>query len=366
MMTIYISEPWRMFKRSRYVKKHGFKRFKGTPKNIAEQIIQSCWNKEQNYFMVSSGHFCEFYSRDFGMCAEALVKLGHRKKVIQTLDYALSHFKKHRRITTSISPKGICFDFPTYGADSLPFIIRAIKAAKAKQILKKYNTFLKKEISYYFKTVFDRKTNLVKEGAHFSSMKDYSKRNSSCYSNCMLSMLNDDLAALKFYNPFSKYKIRQSILSTFWNGNYFYEDRSCEKTVTGDANTFPFWCGVTNSRMVFNLCMKSMEKARLTKPFLLKYTAKKQKTAPAIWQELLAGDYERDTVWIHLGACFLDVISRFDKKKLKQFLAQYEANIKKYGNFLEVYDRNGKPFKTLFYVTDESMLWVSKYLALKK
>ncbi len=33
---------------------------------------------------------------------------------------------------------------------------------------------------------------------------------------------------------------------------------------------------------------------------------------------------------------------------------------------LEVYDRNGKPFSTLFYHTDESMLWCANYLYLKK
>ena len=142
MQLINITEGLRIFRRSRYVKKHGFRRYKGTPEQIAEQIIEDCWNKKHKYFMVSSGHFCEFYSRDFGMCAEALVKLGHKKRVIQTLDYALKKFQEHGSITTSISPKGKCFDFPTYAADSVPFIMHSLAVAGAKDLVKKYYSFL--------------------------------------------------------------------------------------------------------------------------------------------------------------------------------------------------------------------------------
>jgi hypothetical protein len=366
MRIIHLSEALRMFRRSRYVNKHGFRQYKGTPKQIAEQIVDSCWNKKDRFFMVSSGHFCQFYSRDFGMSAEALVKLGHKKKVIQTLNYALKRMQKHGSITTTISPKGKPFDFPTYGADSLPFLIHAIRAAKATPILKKYRSFLMNEIEFYFEHVFDPHTDLVYQHKHFSSMKDYSQRNSSCYSNCMLSMLRDDLQALNFYNPFIKHDIKKAIIKNFWNGKYFHEDLSKTNIVTGDANTYPFWCNVTTSKDIFKKCLVSMDKAGLTKPFPLKYAATKKKTTPAILRELFAGDYERDTVWIHLGLCFLDTVKQYDKKRFNTYMKQYEHQIKKHKNFLELYDRNGEPFKTPFYIADEGMLWVSKYLALKK
>jgi hypothetical protein len=366
MKLIHLSAALRMFKRARYVKKHGIKSYKGSPAEVAKQIIDSCWDKKNRYFRVSSGHFNEFYCRDFGMCAEALVKLGYKKQAIQTLDYALSNFKKHGRMTTSISPEGKCFDFPYYGADSLPFIIHSLKIVKAKQLIKKYGSFIKDEIKYYHKTVFDKQTNLVRKDRHFSSMKDYAKRSSSCYSNCMLFMLADDLNTLKIKSPFPKEGIRRALLAQFWNGKYFYDDTTQQDVITGDANTFPFWCNVTNQKQVFYLCMKSMEKAKLTKPFPLKYTTEPKKIHSTYLFELFAGGYERDAIWMHLGLCFLDVIKRFDKKRFNQYMKQYDSLIKKHHNFLEVYDKNGRPFHNFFYYTDESMLWVSKYLALKK
>jgi hypothetical protein len=82
--------------------------------------------------------------------------------------------------------------------------------------------------------------------------------------------------------------------------------------------------------------------------------------------EFFAGDYERDPIWMHLGLCFLDVVKRYDGKSFSQYLMQYKSLIEKHKNFIEVYDAKGAPFHTKFYHADESMLWVSKYLALKK
>jgi hypothetical protein len=366
MRLIHLSEALRMYRRSRYVSKHGFHEYSGDDAKIAKQIIDSCWNKEKQYFQVSSGHFCEFYSRDFGMCAEALVKLGYKEKVTKTLDYALAKFRRHGRVTTSISPNGICFDFPYYAADSLPFIIRAINVSKAKRLLIEYGDFLVSEIDYYYANVFDNRLSLVKKDRFFSSMKDYSRRRSACYDNCMLSMLKDDLQELGFYNPFEDYDIKKSILHHLWNGHYFYDDIERQRVVTGDANVFPFWCGVVKSAHLFRLCMESMEKAGLTKPFPLKYTTKPDKIHRMHSLELFAGDYERDSIWMHLGLCFLDVVKKYDRPILSKFMKQYGSIIKKNHNFLEVYDAKGEPFKTRFYQSDESMLWVSKYLALKK
>jgi hypothetical protein len=366
MRFIHLSEALRMFRRSRYVRKHGFHKYSGDDVKIAEQIIDSCWNKEKQYFQVSSGHFNEFYCRDFGICAEALVKLGHKEKVIKTLDYALSRFKKHGSITTSISPSGKCFDFPYYAVDSLPFIIHAIRVSNAKDVLKRYKDFLVKELDNYYETVFDNSVRLVRNDRYFSSMKDYSKRESACYDNCVLSMLSDDLSEIKFYNPFSDYDIKRSILHNFWSGEYFYDDLSQQKIVTGDANVFPFWCGVIDSKHLFELCMASIEKARLAKPFPLKYTTKPERIHRMHLLEIFAGDYERDSIWAHLAMCFLDVVKKYDKKRFTTYMQQYRQLILKHRNFLEVYRRDGEPFHTRFYHADESLLWVAKYLSLKK
>lgn len=355
-----------MFKRAQGIKKKGLPIYEGTSEQIAEQIVESCWNTKFNYFQVSAGHFSEFYSRDFGMCAEALVNLGYGQQVIQTLDYALNLFQKAGHIATSISPEQTPFDFPNYAADSLPFIIHALRVAGAQQLVEKYRAFLEQESKYYFTIVFDEKTSLVRKDKHFSSIKDYAKRHSSCYSNCMMSMLSDDLTALGLNNPFLNYNIKQAILSHFWNGRFFYDSWVMDDVVTGDANTFPFWCGVTNDPKLFAAALSSMAQAGLDRPFPLKYTTSPDKIHKMRLLEIFSGDYERDAVWIHLGLCFMDVVKRFDPKRFEIYMKQYEYLINTHKNFLEVYDKDGKPFHNSFYYTDDSMSWVSKWLVHKK
>lgn len=365
MKLIYLSEVLRMFKRSLRIKKQGIKKYKGSPEQIAKQIINSCWNKKNSFFQTSAGHFNEFYCRDFGMCAEALTKLGYKKQIHKTLKYALNKFQQHGRITTAISPNGICFDFPSYGADSLPFLIHTLTVSDAKQLIKKYLPFLRQEIEFYYQNLFDNKRSLIHQDKHFSSMKDYAKRSSDCYSNCMFFMLADELdelSTLNINNPFPTDKIRKAILENFWNGNFFHDDLEKTNIVTGDANTFPFWCGVTDSKTIFRKCIEEMKKAKLDKPFPLKYTTNKKKIHKMHFLEFLAGDYERDSVWVHLGLCFLDVVAQFDKRLFKKYMAQYTTVIINHKNFLEVYDRKGALFHNLFYYSDDSMLWVCKWL----
>ncbi len=338
----------------------GTKKYTGNAGQICKKITKQCWNGK--YFQTSTRNFSQFYTRDFGICAEALIKLGHRKEVINTLDYALDKFRKHRSITTSISPSGKPYDFPYFAADSLPFIIHSIKSAKAEELLKKYESFFLEEIKKYYEKVFDNETGMVNANIYFSSMKDYSKRSSSTYDNCMAAMLSNDLNKMNFFNPFAKFDIKKQIEKKLWNGKYFYDDLNKKKVVYGDVNIFPFWTGVFDSKEMFMSCLKEMQKAGIDRPFPLKYSAKKEKEQRMILLEAIIGDYERDSIWMHLAMCFLDVLRQYDKASFSRYKNQLKKVIEKHKNFLEVFDKNGKPFSSLFYLADEGMLWASKFL----
>src|SRR3989344_4431042 len=191
----HISEALRIFRRSLKVRVSGFKKYDGDAKEICERIINDCFNGK--YFQTSTGHFCQFWTRDFGMCAESLVKLGYKKEVGMTLEYALERFSTANKITTTITPKGKPFNFPRFAVDSIPFLIHAIKISGRIDLIKKYNYFLIKEVQFYFEKVFDPLTSMVRQNVHFSSIKDHYVRNSATYDNCMLVMLKNDLNELK-------------------------------------------------------------------------------------------------------------------------------------------------------------------------
>ncbi|MBU1598317.1 MAG: hypothetical protein KKE98_07790 [Nanoarchaeota archaeon] len=364
--SVQLSEAARIFSRRIKVFFKGINKYSGDDKEICTQIIEDCYNKENNYFMVSNGHFSEFYARDFGWCTEALLNLGYRKQVLSTLDYALRIFKKYGRITQSISPNGIPFTFPNrYSPDALAFLVHSLRLAKADDLIKKYKSFLNNEIKIYFDIVIDKSSGLVRLDRHFSSMKDYSIRKSSCYDNVMTGMLANDITQLNLYNPFKKFNYKKLLMDNFWTGNYFLDDLSGNKYISGDANVFPFWSGLIKDKKIIAKALAGVRKAGLDNPFPLKYTAKRYKEQKMLAKEFFAGNYERDSIWAHMGLPYIKVVSTINKSLAKKYLDQYKKQILKHKNFLEVYDSKGEPFKTIFYYTDESMLWCANYLYLK-
>ena len=353
-MLVYLKEAWRIAKRRWFFK--GIKQYDGNAKEICEQIIKDCWNGR--YFQTSAGHFNQFWTRDFGWCCESLLKLGYKKEVKKTLEYALDIFSKKRRITTSISPNGGAFDMPCISPDSLAYFIRCLKLAKFD--IKKYKNFLNKEINAYFRICIDTKTGLVKKNRFFSSMKDQAKRKSSCYDNCMMGMLGKDLDELGLDNPFKKFDYKKLIKKYFWNGKYFYDDLTRKKIITGDSNIFPFYCSIFKDKKMMESCFQAIQEEGLDKPLPLKYSNKRLKMN--LLHYFFTKDYETNSIWMHMGPLYVKLVKKVDKKKYNEYVKTYTKVIEDNRNFLEVFDSKGGVYKTPFYYSDESMLWAANFL----
>ncbi len=361
---VIILEGARMFLRSIRVRLFGFKKYSGNADEICRKIVDECWNGK--YFQVSSGHFSEFYTRDFGWCVDSFLKLGYKKKVLKTLEYVLDAFSKSGRVATTISPSGRVFDFPKYSPDSLVFLMKALDAAKAVKLISKYRDFLNTEIKKFYENVIDPKTGLVKK-AHFSSIKDHAIRKSSCYDNVMAAMLSSILKRHKqLKNPLEKYDFKKIIFENFWTGSYFLDDLSGIKTVTGDANLFPFWTGVFSSKIMMGKAFKKIQEERLDRPFPLKYSRNSIRQKFLLLTKFFTPSYEKDTIWMHMGPLYVQMVEKIDRKKASLYKKKYGEVIEKYMNFLEVFDRKGKPYNTPFYYSDESMSWAANYLTFKK
>ena len=171
-----------MFSRSLRVRTKGFKEYKGDANQICEQIIADCWNGF--FFQASTGHFSQFWCRDFGMQVESLRKLGWKSEVRKTLEYAVNTFARARRVTTTID-HGRLFEFPSFAPDSLAFLLLSLSVAKQKKLVMEHADFFQQAISDFVARVINKNTSLVREHVHFSSMKDHAVRSSSCYDNVM-------------------------------------------------------------------------------------------------------------------------------------------------------------------------------------
>jgi hypothetical protein len=357
------AEGLRFFARRIRVAASGIKKYNGSPEEICRQIIEDCWNGE--YFQTSAGHFNEFYIRDFGFCVDSLLRLGYRDRVMKTLAYALEKYSK-AGLSTTITPSGICIDVFDYAPDSLAFLLFSLRAAKANNLVEKYRSFLKKETERLVRIVIDKKEGMVRKDRHFSSMKDSSLRRGSCYDNVMLAAISRELDFLGLDNPLKGWRrYSEMIVREFWNGNYFYDDTRKENVVYGDNAVIPFWLGVVKDEGMLRKSIESARKAGLDKPSPLKYSSQNQeKSRVNILTRHFAGNYQGNAVWMNIGPMFAQLVKKIDKKLAASYKKKHMELVRKHSNFLEVYDAKGNPFSTLFYYSDESMIWAANFLAL--
>lgn len=354
-----LAEGLRMMQRRRQFK--GFTAYKGTDKQICKAIINTCFDKETHYFTTSAGHFRQFYMRDFSYCTPALMRLGHRKEVHQTLQYALSIFSRHNMITTHITPDDRPVNAFGYPADSLPLLLFALHHAEAYDLIEVYKPFLNEQVLTYKERVLDS-DGFVKRKTYFSSIKDGYKRNSSCYDNSCVALLQQEARILKLRNPFTK--DHKQILLTFWNGHYFHDDLNKKDYVAGDANTFPFYFNIITDSDMRTKAIKAIQKEKLDLPLPLKYTNFRDKKKEIWQQRIFSPNYEGTTVWLHLGLAYLYVVAGHDKKLLKKYLCEMKNLIEKHKTFPEVLNPDGTPYHSAVYYCDEGMLWAAMYLDL--
>ncbi|MBI3033905.1 hypothetical protein HYY72_01995 [Candidatus Woesearchaeota archaeon] len=357
----YITEGMRIFYKSLHRRLRGHRKYSGNATEICRQVVDECWNGR--FFQTSTGHFCQFYSRDFGICADSLVRLGYRDNVIRTLGYALDRFSSHNGIKVAITPGGMPFDFPYYGIDSVAFILRALRAAGARELVEKHRDLLEREILRLHSGYIEKDTGLVRRDVTVSSMKDYSRRKSSCYDNSMAAMIRADAEKLRLENPFRDYSYGRLLRENFWNGSYFLDDLSSREYVAGDANIFPFWTGAVVSKGMLKSAVESIRQEGLDRPFPLKYTSGRV-SRDMVWHEFLVKDWQKDSIWSQMGIIYIGLLKGVDKADFRRSMGIFKGVIEQNRNYMEVFTSSGKRFKTAFYHSDTGMLWASNYLAL--
>jgi hypothetical protein len=337
---------------------NGRKKYGGNARNICKKIINDCWNGK--YLMTSNGHFKQFWVRDFGWCTKALVNNGYKTRVVKSIEYALNTFEQKNNITTVIDNKDNCLDFPNYPADSLPWLVNSIILSKSKKIVDEHAGFIEEQARKYVRLVVDKRTGLAKQ-QHFSSIKDYSIRKSSTYDNTMICMLQKGLEKLGLENPLENTNTKRKMLDKLWTGYYFKNDL-VDSSITGDANVFPYSAGVFTNKSMIKTSIKLLVKEKLDTPLPLKYSV------PDVWHPIifyeLVKNYQGSTIWTHMGPLFIQLVKKIDKKKAEEYKKRYKNIIEHYGNYLEVFNEDLTPFETVFYNSDESMLWAANYLDL--
>ena len=356
----WLEESGRMVMRAARVRLDGFRQYPGDAREICSRVVRDCWNGA--YLQTSTGHFTSFFSRDFGICAPHLMKLGYQKEVLRTLEHAMQRYLAAGRIATTVTPSGRVVDIYAYGPDSLAFLLHSLRVADAHDIVAFHREFLEKEITRCHRLVWDAERGQVKSGIFFTSMKDHAKRSSSLYDNVMVAFTARNLDALGLPNPWKGVDF-DALVERFWTGDHYLDDLQSSH-IAGDANIFPFWTEVVKSRKKLKSALSVVREAGLDSPLPLRYTNEKPKHLTLL--DKFAPNYEGTTVWAHIGMLYIEVLATVDPKLAREHLGRYARLIEKYRTFVELFAPDETPYRSLFYYADEGMLWAAMFLGISQ
>jgi len=344
----------------------GWKRYPGDAAAICRAVIEDCWNG--TYLMGSAGHFCQFWTRDLSFCTPALVRLGMRDRVVASLSWALPIFEARGTVTTTIFADRYARDVYAFASDSLPMLLFAILEADAGHLIDRHRAFLAGQVERYVRRVLDPELGLARPEAYFSAPADCIRARSTTFANTMLALLEQLLAdEPRLPNPLAGAGVARRMLDSHWTGTYFRHALDHDEP-SGDGNLFPFFFRVLgdDDDRCRRAAFATLEARGFSEPIPLRYFERRDPTAELPVPRVFTPNYQGDPSWMQLCSLYIAELGAIDPARARLLRDRVAGVIEVDGNYLELYDRDLRPYtgRAGLYQADESMLWAALFLDL--
>jgi hypothetical protein len=352
----------------------GHRRYQGTAEEILRAGLEACWSGE--YLTASPEHYRQFWTRDTGFAAPALVRLGDPwpERLLSSLGWAIDIWRRRRsHVTTTINPllrwPVDIFDF---GVDSLPLLLASLRsimassnarvAAGAAALADEHGSWIAAEVQHFVERVVDPGSGLVRSDRHFSAHRDTFKNDSTAYANTMVAVLGrtvaetswgPDLLSRHYHGDWGSLLRRH-----FWLGDRF-RDRLGSDETSGEANVWPFFAGLVADREMRATALATLQREGYTTPYPLRFQARHRPDRMLLVYRLLSPDYQTTTSWTSLGSIYLSLLDDADQPAATVDLDRMRRLIERDGVLWEVLDARGRPWRSRnrLSVSEASMLW---------
>ena len=336
----------------------------GKAVDILRAGLDACW--WDTHLTASPGKYRQFWTRDTGFAAPALVRLGDTQhaRLLDTLDWAISIWRRRRsHVTTTISPP---FQWPVdlfdYGVDSLPLLLAALRSADGTALVDEHRDWLAGEIEQYYERVVDHATGLVRADRAFSAHRDTFRNSSTAYGNTMVALLGrtvaetgwgPDLLSRHFGGDWGSL-----LRGRFWMGDRF-RDRIGSQQTSGEANVWPFYAGVIDDRVMQAAALATLQRGGYTAPYPLRFDVVERRERLLFLYRFLSPDYQTTTSWTSLGSIYLSLLREVDPARGTVELGRMAELVERDGTFWEVLDGRGRPWRSgnRISISDRAMLW---------
>lgn len=346
---------------------HGHVRHRGDAAAILRAVVTSCWDGRR--FMASGGQFRQFWTRDFGFSAPALVRLGEGLRVDASLEWALAIWTRRGRVTTTIFAGDRPADIWDYGVDSLPLVLRALRAAPSGDLLvARHGGLLAAEVRRFGEVVTEPARGWVLRDRCFSTHRDTVRTRGNAYAHAMVALLERELRETGWFPLPFPVGAADRLVAAFWRGDHFAEgpaDGRDADLVTGDANVFPFWLRIVPDDLGALPMVVRLEAEGLARPIPLRFSARRSPREDRL-QGMWLPDYQGSATWTSLGVMTLDVMDRVGAPGTDLAIETYAGLVERDGTLWEVLGNDLRPYRGRFglWRADEAMIWASILLDL--
>jgi hypothetical protein len=347
----------------------GARRHAGDAAAIGRSVVDSCWTGR--YLAASGGHFRQFWTRDLAFSAAALVRLGggERGRLVASLAWAMGVWRRGGHVTTTIFPGRRALDVHTYGIDSLPLLLHALRAAGAERLVAEHAAWLGPAIARWPSEVLDPVTGSVRDDRAFATHRDVVVTRSNATANTMAALLSEVLRETGWFPDPVPPGAAERLVDRFWREGVFV-DHPSTGLIAGDATLFPFWFGVVPDDLGLAGALRRLRDEGLADPLPLRYVARRDPAVEDPHARPVVPNYQGTTVWSSLGAMYLALLARVDATAAAHGLAAWARRIEQDGTVWEVLDDDGdgalRPYvgPLGLFRADEAMLWASLFVEL--
>jgi hypothetical protein len=363
----------------------GHHRFEGSAEDILRAGLEACWSGE--YLTASPETYRQFWTRDTGFAAPALVRLGGPwpERLLSSLAWAIRVWREHRsHVTTTINP---LFRWPVdifdYGVDSLPLLLASLRsltassdpavAQRARALAREHSGWIADEVAWFVDQVVDPTTGLVRTDRTFSAHRDTFKNGSTAYANTMVALLGRTVAETGWGPDRLSPLFDRAPGSAEWGGllrRHFwtrdrFRDRLGTDMTSGEANVWPFFAGLIEDRSMEAAALEVLRREGYATPYPLKFEVEHRTANELLVFRLWSPDYQTTTSWTSLGSIYLSLLREIDPVGAAVDLDRMRRLIERDGTFWEVLDARGRPWRSgsRLSVSDTSMLWGAILLA---
>ena len=370
----------------------GHVRHEGSAEEILLAGLERCWSGE--YLTASPGHYRQFWTRDQGFAAPALVRLGGPwpERLLSSLAWAMGVWTRRRsHVSTTINPLFRApVDIFDYGIDSLPLLLSSLRAlergggaagAGAAALAHEHRDWLAAEVRHFVDVAVEPATGLVRSDRHFSAHRDTFKNGSTTYANSMVALLGRIVAETGWGAellsrhfgagaearagagpgeavPEAAPEWGSLLRRHFWTGDRF-RDRLGSNETSGEANLWPFFTGLVEDREMQAAALSTLQREGYAAPYPLRFQTSHGSDGLMLLYRLWSADYQTTTSWTSLGSIYLSLLAEVDPPAAATELERMRDLIERDRTFWEVLDGRGRPWRSRsrLSVSDVSMLW---------